>query len=411
MSEVDGILHLWCLPENEVYVELNESFKDKLCVTVKSLFGGYKKACKAINEPYYEFESFVRGHSKRLSFITKFISCLSEKSSIFTMRELEKNVKSISSRAGHKIFNPKLPFNFNTQEGAVIIASALHDGCITKTHHFVYFNKDEVLINRLKAAVRSVIGDVVPKERKHKNGLIEVCYPNVVGYILTSLGLMAGDKVDNDVGVLKFLFSTPKEMISEFLGQAIAEDGAITFDRKNHTRQVTIAFAKGVEETIARGRELVKNFESVPRLLKDHMELLRVLGIKAKGPYFMKRKHHKRKPRFAYTWFITIADRENLEKLRAEVRIPLERKQWVLDEILASYSQLWNGQLGKLIIRQIQSGESTVPRIARALERNRETVREVMNKLMKLSILRLAEPGSGAKPNVYVLNPRGAQDA
>jgi hypothetical protein len=410
MSE-SGALHLWCLPKDKVYVELDEYFKDQLRVAVKSLFGEYKKACEAISELHYEFGSFVKGHSKRLSFIIKLVNCLSIKSPIFTMKELEMNIKSISSRAGHKISNPKLPFDFNTKEGATIIASALHDGCITKTYHFAYFNKDEVLVNRLKAAVRSVIGDVVPKEQKHENGLIGVHYPNVVGYILTSLGLMAGDKVDNDVGVPKFLFSAPKEMISEFLGQAIAEDGAITFDRKNHTRQVTIAFAKGAEKTVAEGRDLVKNFESVPQLLKDHMGLLRVLGIKAKGPYFMKRKHHKRKPRFAYTWFITIADRENLEKLRAEVRIPLERKQKVLDEMLTSYNQLGNGQLAKLIMERIRSGESTVPQISRTLRRNTETIREVVNRLLKLKILQLAESGSGSKPNVYVLNSDGTPDA
>ncbi|MFQ6130257.1 MAG: hypothetical protein ACE5OT_05605, partial [Candidatus Hadarchaeaceae archaeon] len=131
MSGIDGVLHLWHLPGDKVYVELNEFFKDLLRIEAKSLFGGYRKACEAIKEQYYEFESFVRGHSKRLSFIIKLTNSLCGKSSIFKMRELENNVKSIFSKAGYKISNPKLPFDFNTEEGAIIIASALHDGGIT----------------------------------------------------------------------------------------------------------------------------------------------------------------------------------------------------------------------------------------------------------------------------------------
>lgn len=402
MPKERGVLNIWDLPHEKVYVEVEESFKQRVHTTTKQLFGGYTKFCKFIGESPQDFASFMRGHSARLAFVLKIINNLHNES--LSAEELQKNIKSASSRCGHKIENPKLPFDFCTTDGAIILASALHDGCITKRCHFGYYNKDAELVKTLKSAVDLVIGYVNPKEKTRKDGVIEVVYPNIVGYILTSLGLKAGDKTDNDVGVPSFLFSSRQDIISKFLGHGLADDGAVVFDKRNRTRNVSIAFSKSIWMPNHDRESLVENFGSVPQLLKDEIKLFGILGVQTTGPYFMKEKQHVHKPRFAHTWFACISNRKNLEALHKKIKIPSERKQKILDEMISSFVQVGRYQLEKLVLDEIKKGKTTVPWISKTLKRDAETVREVIKRLVARGDLKLDGTSSSRKPNIYVLN-------
>lgn len=61
---------------------------------------------------------------------------------------------------GDQIRGPKLPFDFNSEEGAIVIAAALKDGCLFKGNYvgFLYANKDEENIDRVKRAGKRSLG-------------------------------------------------------------------------------------------------------------------------------------------------------------------------------------------------------------------------------------------------------------
>lgn len=410
VSEKDGIAHFYGLPQNEVYIELKPDFKTMILPAIKLHYRTYAKAAKTLNIPRYEFQIFANGHSRPLSFILKLVQLLYPKDPTFSLKTFEQNIKSLSSKAGHKILDPKLPFNFNTKEGVRIIASVLHDGSLTKTFHFDYTNIKRTLITRLKKAVKFVIGDIAPNENVIPNNsinpLICIRYPNIVGYILYTLGIKPGDKVTNDINVPEFIFKLPENLISEFLGQSIAEDGSFHFNMKNRARSMSIAYAKDIAGLDEERKRKIESFESVPKIIHDITKLFETLGIEINGPYFMKENLSKRsgKLRYTHSWFVSIDNKENLEKLYKKVKIPLKYKQDKLREIINSYKILGNGELEKLVLEKIANGQLTSPIISDALKRDRETIREVILRLESKGKIKLKEKGSGPKPNIYRIN-------
>lgn len=393
----NGIVHLWDLPENEVYVELKESYKAKILASIKLSKHTYKKFSKLIDIPYHEIQSFIRGHTKPLSFIIKIVKFLSQRSLGFSLEILEKNIKSLSTKAGFKILDPKLPFNFNSVDGAIVISAILHDGSLTRNGVVYYQCMKEKQRKIVYESTKNILGEFKTNKKI-------TWYPKIVGYILRSLGLKMGPKMETNPHVPLFLFTSPKEIISAFLGQAIADDGSVVFNEKNKTREISLALGIDVSKLPP---EKIYDPKYSTQLLQDNKKLLEKLGIQTKGPTIFTEKLRKSRSRGeihkSIIWEIFITDRENLEKFYKKIKIPLKYKQDGLKKMVKSYKQLGSGQLPKLIIREVIKREKiTVPQISRKLKRDPETIREVVQKLVKTNQLKTLSKGSGSKPNVYI---------
>lgn len=103
----------------------------------------------------------------------------------------------------YAIDNPHLPFNFDSEVGAIVLAAAMKDGTLHKNEQkdywLAYYNKDEENRERVREAMRKVFGDVGPHERKEKD---EISYHSLaIVSTLEKMGVPVGKKVGQNYHV------------------------------------------------------------------------------------------------------------------------------------------------------------------------------------------------------------------
>lgn len=339
-----GIVHLWDLPEKEIYLDFENSYKGGLLNTARILAGGkWNDLPRKIGIPLLHhgdsaIRSFRRGKLASLFLIKKVSKFLVDKKEIkFSLDEIEKNVLCIACKnSKQKIFYPRFPINFNTREGAIIISAMFHDGGIT-TRDFApfYSNINKGMIKRVSDAIEKLIGNVPFNIRKGK----EIDFPKPLGLIFVSLGLVPGKRQINNPEFPQFIFNYSNDLICEFLSQAIADDGYIYCPKKNFG-YIAFNFTIDLTKLSIGLRQNVKNNKLVdylPNVLLCDKNLFERLGVSVGGPYFGNERYYcygdGKEKRYTQEWRMNIRDYRSLNFLRKHFNIPLKYKQDKLGEI------------------------------------------------------------------------------
>jgi len=236
------------------------------------------------------------------------------------------------------IINPKFPFNFNTPEGSRIISRLFHDGGMDRRNlEPFYANIDKGLRDRFVSDVRKLIPRLNPISENH-NGK-EIIFPKILGLILVSLGLVPGKRPINNPKFPKFIFNYSKDLIFEFLSQAIADDGWVCVPRKGFG-YIYFAFTIDLTRFSERFRQRIidgKIKSYLPNVLLGDMNLFEKVDCKVEGPYIKKKysyvNDNDEELRYTQEWRIQIRDFRSLNILRKNLCIPLEYKQRRLEEI------------------------------------------------------------------------------
>ncbi|MEM2944905.1 MAG: hypothetical protein QW542_04265 [Thermoproteota archaeon] len=135
----------------------------------------------------------------------------------------------------YTINNPRLPFNFDSEAGGIVLAAALKDGTIhkeeAKGYWFAYYNKDEKNRERVKEAVRKVFGDVEPHESKERNEISYHSYAIVSA--LEKMGAPIGEKVGQDYHVPQVVRMGSESVKRAYLHQTFMDEGSWSPDGSN----------------------------------------------------------------------------------------------------------------------------------------------------------------------------------
>jgi len=136
----------------------------------------------------------------------------------------------------YAINNPHLPFDFNSEAGAIVLAAALKDGTLHKEEEprgywFAYYNKNEKNRERVKEAVRKVFGEVEPHESKERN---EISYHSLaIASALEKMGIPVGEKVGQSYHVPEVVRQGDENIKRAYLYQTMMDEGSWSPERYN----------------------------------------------------------------------------------------------------------------------------------------------------------------------------------
>ncbi|MEM5790755.1 MAG: hypothetical protein QXP77_01765 [Candidatus Aenigmatarchaeota archaeon] len=413
----NGIVHLWDLPKSKIYVDLEPNFKLLLLNKCKSVAGTWanlgrelglkineKRQCKTL-------EGIKEGKKIRLDVLFSLRDYLSKNQIEIELEEIEKNVKLIASKCNRTktkfanyILNPKLPFNFNTKDGAVLLAALLHDGGINNNWIPHYSNtKPELRIKVYKAFV-NVFGEIVGKKSNPRINQ-QIYFPKVVGIILVEcLGMKYGRKTRNDPTIPQFIFSSSKKIKASFLRQAFDDEGWI------HNTHIGLKLAvevKNFSEEIIPTLKTSHPIDYAPKLLIDDMKLLNCMGIETKGPYCTEIYFTKDK-KCGSKWEIIINGKENLIKFEKQINFSLKERRFKLRNLIASLPYVYPSEKVEPLIlitcKKIQEkyGYITSKKLSKEIKRSQSRAKQAIRKLVRKGILKVKIPRHGRIGTRYV---------
>lgn len=334
----NGIINLWDLPEDEVYVSFDKKFTVKMLETAKKLSGGkWVKLARNLRIPLPKDKSsttlrYLRRYNlinlKNLKKLSDYLVNKGYKQ--YSLKTLQKKILLIKTNNSQKgINNPKFPINFNSKEGAIIISCMFHDGGICKRDISPFYaNFSSVLKERFVDAVKNLVGDTPYFSRKK-----EVSFPKILGLILILLGLVPGKKPINNPKFPEFVFNYPEDLILEFLSQAIADDGWIHNPKKGFGF-VGFNFTIDLTRFSKKFRKKIKNeklLEHLPNVLLGNIKLFKKLGCSVAGPLFSHDIVYNNKDgsekRYTQEWRMQVRGYNNFKYLAENMKIPLDYKQ------------------------------------------------------------------------------------
>ena len=413
-----GIVHLWDLPGDLVYVDIKTEWRNKLLNALRDLTQrkSWDGISKLINVKPSNITAFISRDGKvRLKLLKKMVTFLTKKGyQEFSLNNLETKIIRLGAKKNSKeIINPKLPFNFKTTNGGRFISAILHDGGINKGLQPFYMNYNGDMKKLVKKSVIKIFGNVQGKI----DGKKQLTFPTVIGVILVHcLGLPYGRKVMFNPGIPKFIFSN-KRTKTAFVKQAFDDDGTVSIDNRSISlklyRDVT-HFSKELREKIKKSKS--SNF--VTRLLLDNKKILESLDITVKGPHFTYEylvvKDNKKF--YRYGWSIIISSFSEIKKFLENVNFEHLEKRKKLLKLLNNYKQMQyknplETALKFTIAINNEKGFFTSSDLMKETKRSISRVYYYLHNLERLGLIKKIKPlemtCSGAIPAVFTLTERG----
>ena len=379
-SENIGTVHLWDLPHKELYIKLNDEYHKKLIKLIHDLFNNsHKEIGKEIEEKAYMISCLEHNDTAEpLYLFIKLYKMLYKRGyKEFTLQNLEKQIEFIKAKGTATIlFNPKLPFNFDSQAGGRIISATLHDGSLSG-QRFTYANNSEILKRKVYAAIKEVFGDIKTDMNSER-----LRAPKIVYYALVNgLGMPAGEKTIKNPRYPDFIFNSPSTWMS-IVDQAISDDGWI--QKKGISIVITI--------------DVTNNNES--QILLGDKKIFEKLGIKVnKLRLWKKYKVNKNNKLFLREqWLLSVSGKENLEKV-SRIGISHPRKQKKLENNIKLYKQdqYCHGENLYKVLEACSKlkeagGEITTNNVAKLIKRHPWRTSQILKQLIKLGKIRVIRP-------------------
>ncbi|MBD3313187.1 hypothetical protein GF345_01970 [Candidatus Woesearchaeota archaeon] len=240
---------------------------------------------------------------------------------------INKNITLISSvkNTDIGINNPRLPFNFNSADGARILAAIMGDGELNNQIHVRYNNQNYYLISKVKQSVKNLFGEVDIKVYPRTDKTYQLHLPKIVGLCIVSLGLKPGAKIYTDNNIPSFMFKAKKEFKAVFIRQFFNDEGNVRQkDRRLQIKQSIVNKTKS--------RKAMKSYpeEYCPRVLKDIKIILQDFDIVSKITLGHIRGNKS-------DWELSIYGKDNLERFYENIGFNLDYKNRMLDRCIKSY--------------------------------------------------------------------------
>lgn len=318
-----GIVDLWDLPYNLVYIQLDKEFKSKLCKVLLEKGKTKKYISLYTRMPFDEVRNFFRDQSKSLAFFDKMINFLYIHNYFEINHEtIKENIIAVGTRSGKFIYNPKFPINFNCPEGVTLISAIFHDGGLVREPELYPFYRNynkKLRLNLIEKSL-SLIGHMkLNLESTHPD------FPKILGIILKhGIGICDGPKTVSNQKIPEFIINSDDMTKSTFLRQAFDDDGSV-YLRKDSNGGRVIDLTNTIDVQNENG--------DLPNLLIDNKKLLNSFGIKVKGPIF-KREYKTQKEETKRTYKIFITFKKDFRIFKEKIGFLSEKKQKRLNKIV-----------------------------------------------------------------------------
>ena len=402
-------IHIWDLPENLVYVDLNPDFKKQIFLLAKKS-GNWNQLSNILDVTYSNLAGILYKNKKiklkllrRLSEITK-----------INKSEIERNIKLISPqnnggvKFANAIVNPKFPFNFNTIDGARIIASLFFDGGIDSDLYPHYRNENIDLRKKVYESYTNLFGEFKAKFTNYKDKE-QIYFPKIVGIIFTKcLGLIPGRKTITNPKIPSFIMNSPSEMKSVFLQQAFDDEGHF------HKSQRVIEFklANGLFSDKSNHQSIVENNveEYAPNLIKDVKQLIKSFNIKPTSLVCLN-IYQTKDGRYNTRWRFKIVRKKNLEIFQKEINFISNYKKDNLKKGIESikldyYPKKESGNIiyNACLNLQKKEGKITSRALAKEINRSQELAKKMIQRFVKEGLLEVSKKRWGIKGAEYIIN-------
>jgi ribosomal protein S25 len=280
-----------------------------------------------------------------------------------------------------KVSDQRLEVNFNTNQGAKIIAALLGDG-YNKSFNLGagYVNKNPILRNEFLNNLTQLFECIELKDySKAYNGKI-LQLPLFFSYVFEKAGIPCGKKVLINPGVPEWLLKTDNvEVIYAYLQQIFDDEGHISIEKRMIDLPQSIDVTEG---------------KRIPKQLTDIMSLLNKIDIKSNSPYPV-RNYEVKEGSKVYKrskFVLTISNYTELKKFKDQVGFLSQHKQERLNKLVFAQSliQRKNKQIEQDVLRTCKEFQSQKKVITSLLLANELGVGEsYAQKLLK----RLTEEG------------------
>lgn len=395
-------VELYDLPEDIVYVALSDQTKQKLFENALKFSGSWKKLGEHLGIPINKRGACkILESSRRKKIKLKVLKLLIdylEQHGVYLKEEIKNSIVSLSPKRGSSrkeancLFEPKLPFDFSGESGAIVISALLHDGGINSRLHPHYSNPLDI---NLRKKVHNAFVDVFGTFdflRANPNKNWQLYFPKITGIILVyGLRMQYGRKVTNNPGVPGFIFDAPEKVRAAFLRQAFDDEACV--------------YVKGRCISL----KLASASEGPPQLLLDLQKMLKSLGVKSHDVNFCERYVDK-KGISATKWVIRIQHQDNLIRFLDIVGFDCKHKKVKLKKIVSSLKQSHFALAEKpqILLQtckdvQIRRGYITSAELGHALNRSQVLAKVEIRKLRKEGKLRLLNERAGRIGASYVL--------
>lgn len=310
-----GIIHFWDLP-NKLYVILDSKFKDRLMKEFMKVLRTKYNANKVTGIQRETISNIINKTKPtiRIDYLFKIIEVIGKEK--FNLSNVEKNIRWIGDFKSQGIVNPKLPFNFNSREGARFLAAICNDGGIS--HNAYYCNEDKDLRESVKKDTLTIFGgdyDVIAERIKGNDHFLQ--FTSIIRDVLILMTGFKGIKSENNPSIPSFILNN-EELICGWIEQTIADEGCVKYYPQTYRREIV-------------WKRAYKSDLNDYKLTANEIKMLDRIGINYDiynvGNYKTTRGINKS------TMLIRIAGRENLLKLRKLIKIPHKKKDKTFTDI------------------------------------------------------------------------------
>jgi hypothetical protein len=193
-----------------------------------------------------------------------------------TAKEIEDSIEKIG--IGRQITNPRILNEKELKELlARLFAIISSDGSIEPEHRVSYYEKNKARQTRVKKLLQS-FGEVAihPLGDGFTNGFR---VPNIIGRILSKVGVPVGDKVLQGVRLPDFILNGSPEVQLAYLQELIPEEGWVLVTPKDN---LGLAWSRSV---ILYDANKSNQYKTEQKLTKDLVEFIERMGTKKERTY------------------------------------------------------------------------------------------------------------------------------
>jgi hypothetical protein len=391
MSAKDGVVHLWDLPQKEVYLDLERRYKMRMLNTARSLAGNWNNFVKAIGKKRSFIYNMLSNQKVSLKDIIKISDFLvSNGFDDYKLEIIEKKVILLGTKSGNgTIVKPNLPFNFTNENATTFLAAIFFDGGMVHDLKPYYGNTYQSHRTRIKKCAERIFGKINNKESTPSRGFM-LRFPKILGIIIHTLGIKPGEKVFTNPSLPEFIFNLNFKAKCSFLRQAFDDDGWVS-----PSREIGMCISVDISKLNGANREkIIKNsdIKHAPNLLLDIKRLLTQFTILVHGPRIrrirlIQKSRNKIGSFCRLDWIINISDRRSIENFAKFIGFNLKYKQKELEVLVNSYQkyQLPKGMINKIAFEKAREitkikGFFTKHMLAKSLGYNYSYVARIIRK-------------------------------
>jgi hypothetical protein len=334
------MLYHWFFEPSEVRIKLNKKYRMFLVNELKE-FGGPCILSQKIEYSPATICNFLKGLGLSVGLLKKILNILH-----IPYDKAEPFVTEISW-----IKNPKLPFNLNTKEAAILSAAILGDG--SNTTRVMYKNTNPELIKRVETSAKKLFGRIKVDHRISENNIKYILFPRIVGRVLIYMGVPYGNKMNQNQEVPKFIRNGDKRIQKSFLQQFFDDEGGVEVDYKAISLSQSTNCTECISTDFYNNMILKRTYyiRDLPKIFINRMKPPKILiGIK----FLLKeifnifstlrfKRIVKYKDHATAFWELKIQRKDDIKRFFNEINFSSKKKRENLDFMInRNYKMPWN---------------------------------------------------------------------